>query len=198
MSGTTSTEPISFGRYEPEGIYLASPFSAPKLVVQQWGENPEFYADYTYNGVPLKGYIGLGFDAPEGTRILAMDRGRVTEVSIDPGGLGRYIKIEHRWGETLYACLRTISVESGGTVERGRLLGTSGIVMALQQPRFHLGMRILPYNRFDGWGGFSDPLPYMNPQAIRFLPIENNIFGTNPQTYPPFPMSAENSGMRRP
>ena len=38
-------------------------------------------------------YIGIDLGAPAGTWVLAADAGRVIEISVEPGGFGRYIKI---------------------------------------------------------------------------------------------------------
>lgn len=189
---------IGFGRYEPEGIYLASLLQTPAPIVQQWGDRRAFYRKYTYNGVPLHGYPGLGFDTPVGSWVFAVDPGRVTEVSIEPGGFGRYIKIEHRWGESLYTCLRRVEIESGQVVDRGERLGQSGFIHGTQQRRLHFGLRIAPYNRFDGWGGFTDPLPFFEPQAIRFIEDGETPDQIDIAAFPPLPLPVEHSAMRRP
>ena len=189
---------INFGRYEPEGIYLSPPLRATALIVQQWGDASTYYKRYTYNGVPLRGYMGLGFDAPIGSTVFAVDRGRVTEVSMEPGGFGRYIKLEHRWGESLYGCLRRVQIESGQMIERGDALGLSGTIDGTQQRRLHFGVRIAPYNRFDGWGGFSDPLPFLDPKAIQFLEDGETPDRVDTKGFAPLPMPTEHSTMRRP
>ncbi len=117
--GSASNIVNAFG---PEGIYLSSPLEGDCRIVQGWGENPEFHARFSYNGVRLKGHIGIDLAASPGANVLAADAGRVTELSIELGGFGRYIKLEHRWGESLYAQLGDILVDAGQTVTRGSVL----------------------------------------------------------------------------
>ncbi|CAN5536025.1 hypothetical protein BH10CHL1_BH10CHL1_49540 [soil metagenome] len=198
------SQPLAFGLYEPEGIYLSTPFAGRCPISQFWGEHPEYYAQFNYTGVALKGHIGLDFAMQKGTQIFAVDAGRVMEISYEPGGFGRYLKLEHTWGESLYANLDEIHVESGQMVQRGGWLGYSGdsdssglaqVVDQPIQPHLHLGIRIKPYNRFDGWGGFTDPLPYLSPVDF-ILPDEVEL--DERQAYTPPPMTIERSGMRRP
>jgi murein DD-endopeptidase MepM/ murein hydrolase activator NlpD len=198
MAFKFANQPLAFGLYEPEGIYLHTPFEGRYTLVQFWGEHADYYAQFKYNGLALKGHLGLDFAMPRGTRILTVDAGRVTELSYERGGFGRYLKIEHTWGESLYANLDEIDVESGQIIQRGDLLGYSGASEGdgqTEQPHLHFGIRIKPYNRFDGWGGFTDPLPYLSPTDFVFAeeidPEETPIFT-------PPPMAIEKSGMRRP
>ena len=200
MAFTFADRPLEAGRYEPEGIYLHAPFEKPAVIVQQWGANPAEYADSRYNGVGLKGYIGLGFSLPHRTQLYSVDSGSISEISVERDGFGRYIKIEHRWGESFYAGLDSVQIDAGQKIERGTPIALSGSVAFLNQARFHFGIRIAPYNRFDGWGGFSDPLPYLDPELLLFVD-ETNALLTESATalhYPPFPMVIEMSNMRRP
>ena len=76
---------------------------------------------------------------------------------------GHYVKLNHGWGESIYAHMQDISVAPGQSVRRGDLLGHSDNTGYSGGPHLHFSIRINPYERTDGWGGFSDPLPYMNP-----------------------------------
>lgn len=189
-------EAISQGRYEPEGIYLDFPLSERAEFVQGWGSNPEFYSGFLYNGIPLKGYLGLGFDVQPNTGVLAVDRGRVCEINMEPGGFDRYIKIEHRWGESLYARLQRIEVETGQLVQRGMPVAVIGRGAGEFGQRFHFGIRIRPFSRFDGWGGFSNPLPYLNLESALEQHIEP--LETDEPLAPPLPLAVETDRMHRP
>lgn len=185
-------------QYEPEGIHLTLPFEGDVVLLQGWGDNPEFHAQTTYNGVPLKGHPGLDFLLPAGTSILAVDAGRVVEISNEPGGFGRYVKLEHRWGESLYALLGDLQVESGQRVERGRILGTTELAARGYLPHLHLGIRLAPYNRLDGWGGFSDPLPYLYMSESITVAADSAENTDLPQPISLPPVLQERPGIRRP
>lgn len=197
------TRPLEDGAYEPEGIYLSLPMEGDCVVIQFWGDNVEYYHQFYYNGVPLKGHTGVDFLVTPDSYVLAVDPGRVTGIGEEQGDLGRYIKIEHRWGESFYAHVDTILVDSGQLVNRGiRIATVSGVGGAEQikrtaprQSYLHFGIRIKPFNRFDGWGGFVDPLPYLNPARL-VLPAETT-WDTHP-SFSPHNMACEDISTRRP
>lgn len=190
------SQPLQSGLYEPEGIYLGLPYEGDGLVLQAWGLHPDHYGAFTYNGVALKGHNGVDFGVPPYSKLLAVDSGRVSEISIDRGGFDRYIKLEHRWGESIYAFIGNATVDSGQKVKRGMVLGDAGAAIEtdLSLALLHFGIRIAPYNRFDGWGGFSDPIPYMNPSDLH-LP-ENDVARELIEN--PHSMVVESGQMRRP
>jgi hypothetical protein len=74
------TQPLLAGIYEPEGIYLSTPFEGSWPVVQFWGQHPDHYAQYRYNGVPLKGHTGIDIALQPGSHLFAVDNGRVMEI----------------------------------------------------------------------------------------------------------------------
>lgn len=195
--------PFADGVYEPEGIYLSPPVEGDYVAVQLWGDNSEYYGQFTYNGVPLKGHNGIDFLVIPGAQVLAVDDGRVTEIGEERGGLGRYLKIEHRWGESLYAHLDTILVDAGQLLERSAALafvGDSDLAGPARAQNaaatyLHFAIRIKPYNRFDGWGGFVDPLPYLNPAKLQFA--TDDPLATLP-AFAPHEMVRERGNMRRP
>lgn len=195
---------MTIQHYEPEGIYLGQLTEPGGKLVQQWGDKADYFSQYSYNGIPLNGYFGLGFQIEMGSSILATDTGKVTEISIDEGGLDKYIKIDHWWGESIYALLGKSHITSGQTIERGMKIATSGITLldSSKTSRFHFSIRIHPYNRFDGWGGYSDPLPYMDPKDVVFISDvtlgslnEEDISST---VYQPLNLQNELPYMRRP
>ncbi|MBX3013879.1 MAG: M23 family metallopeptidase [Caldilineaceae bacterium] len=201
MSYKFLVRPLEDGAYEPEGIYLSLPLAGDCMAVHFWGEQSDHYGQFSYNGVPLKGHNGIDFLIIPGTYVLAVDAGRVTEIGEEQGGLGRYLKVEHRWGESFYAHIDTILVDAGQAVARGAQLALMDEPITLAsraQPSstyLHFGIRIKPFNRFDGWGGFVDPLPYLNPAKLLF-PSENQ---ENPlPSFLPHGMVYEQKQMRRP
>lgn len=147
--------------------YFGLPFQGNFGISQLWGENPDIYNKISYDNVPLRGHNGIDFMTPMDTPVLAVDNGVVAEtVMNDPTGFGRYVKVTHSWGEALYGHLNTISVAPGQQVARGAMLGGSGNTGFSFGPHLHFAIRINPYIRTDGWGGFSDPLPYFDPASV--------------------------------
>jgi murein DD-endopeptidase MepM/ murein hydrolase activator NlpD len=189
-----ASRPIETGLYEPEGIYLSTPFDGQRQVIQFFGQHPEHYSQFRYNSTPLKGHPGIDFAMSPGTDLFAVDDGRVMAISNEPGGFERYIKVEHRWGESFYAHVGEIRVEAGQRVKRNEFIAQSGINHHHVASHLHFAIRIAPYNRLDGFGGFSDPLPFLNPANI-VLPEEEDEGG---QTVILHPMADETSNMRRP
>ncbi|MDQ3249295.1 MAG: M23 family metallopeptidase, partial [Chloroflexota bacterium] len=152
--------------------YLGVPFQGRFGIAQLWGENPQIYSAINYDGVPLRGHNGIDFLTPIGTNLLAMEEGVVAETVLnDPNGFGNYVKLRHRWGESLYAHMDSLAVQPGQSVGRGTLIGRSGNTGFSSGPHLHFAIRIDPYRRTDGWGGYTDPLPYLNPNDF-FLPAQ--------------------------
>jgi murein DD-endopeptidase MepM/ murein hydrolase activator NlpD len=148
------------------GLYLAAPFSGQYVITQLWGENPGFYARYSYEGVPLHGHNGVDFGTPQGVAVLATEAGEVVQTGYEPTGFGHFTLLAHPWGQSIYAHLNSISVQMGQQVGRGQTIGISGNTGSSSGPHLHFAIRIHPFTRTDGWGGFSDPLPYLNPRDI--------------------------------
>jgi murein DD-endopeptidase MepM/ murein hydrolase activator NlpD len=226
MSFKFTSHKLLNGLFEPEGIYLAPPIEGPLVVLQGWGAQASPQPGARYNGVPLKGHVGIDIALAPGALLLATDAGRVIELGLERGGFERYIKIEHRWGESLYANLGEPLVESGQTVQRGdpiaRPLESEG--QGAGRRWFHFGVRVSPFNRYDGWGGFTDPTAYL-PSGSLVLPgplAEDAATAATAQAtspgpglpatqaspttpadsvaggWQPHPMADERQGMRRP
>lgn len=188
------TQPLLAGIYEPEGIYLSTPFEGSCPVLQFWGQHPDYYAQFRYNGIPLKGHVGIDFGMSMGSHLFAVDNGRVMEISHEAGGFERYLKLEHRWGESFYAYVGEIAVEAGQLIKRNEFIARVGRPRQTLAPHLHFGIRITPFNRFDGMGGFADPLPFMNPSNI-LLPDHDEYRAPE---FGPHPMAQEHAGIRRP
>jgi len=147
--------------------YLGLPFLGSFGISQLWGENPAIYSQFRYDNVPLRGHNGVDFTTPNDTPVVAVDNGVVAEAIMnDATGFGRYIKVNHGWGEAIYGHLNAIQVTPGQQVSRGSVLGASGNTGFSSGPHLHFAIRINPYSRTDGWGGYSDPLPYFDSAAM--------------------------------
>lgn len=151
--------------------YLRLPFTGTYAIGQLYGENPQIYSQITFDGVPLKGNMKLDFATPLGTVIVAVDDGVVADsVLNDPTGFGNYIKIQHPWGDSFYTQLDSINVQTGQSVRAGDAIGRSGNSGFATGPYLGFAIRINPYVRTDGWGGYSDPLPYFAPEQLVLPP----------------------------
>jgi murein DD-endopeptidase MepM/ murein hydrolase activator NlpD len=152
------------------GLYLKVPYDGSYGIAQLWGENPDFYSRYSYDGVGLRGHNGIDFLTPTGTLLYAVDDGEVAQVGFEDGGFGNYIVIRHSWGESIYAHLSSTAVSQGQVVGPGQYIGASGNSGGSTGPHLHFAIRMNPYQRSDGWGGFSDPLPYLPPNSFVLPP----------------------------
>jgi hypothetical protein len=145
---------------QPEPVQLpplVHPLDPPfRRITQRFGENPGDYARWG-----LKGHTGIDFAAPMKSPVYAVESGVVIETGFDEYGYGNYVKIRHKGFESLYAHLHRLDVKQGEGIGKGELLGLSGSSGNSTGPHLHYAMRIVPYNRGDGWDGFSDPEPYL-------------------------------------
>lgn len=143
-------------------INLIHPVVNPafRTITQRFGENPEDYARFN-----IKGHTGIDFGTPVGSDVQAVDAGVVVEAGVLPD-YGRYVKIVHPWGESLYAHLEAYLVQHGENVGKGEAIAFSGNTGNSTGPHLHFAMRVNPYQRNDGWAGFSDPEPYLYPEVV--------------------------------
>lgn len=212
MTFKFTSQKLLNGLFEPEGIYLASPAEGEVLALQGYGDNAAYYSQWNYNGVPLKGHTGIDLQVDSGATLLAVDNGRIVEISQEKGGFERYIKVEHRWGESFYGNCGNVLVETGQSVTRGEAIARAAVALqpairpttaSTEKQRsapssmiwFHFGVRISPFNRYDGWGGFSDPMPFLPPGSIVLLDESDDKQQTE---YQPHPMAEDKPGLRRP
>ena len=150
-------------------ISLGVPYSGNHPVTQLWGENPQVYGQFPYDGVPLKGHNGIDIGTPVGSSILAADAGTVTNADFLAGGYGNWVRVTHRWGHSDYAHLNRSIVRPGQAVGKGTVLGESGNSGNSTGPHLHFSIRIEPYSRKDGWGGFCDPMPFLDQSKLNFV-----------------------------
>jgi murein DD-endopeptidase MepM/ murein hydrolase activator NlpD len=169
-------------------LHVQRPFVGQWAVTWGWGIAPDYYAQFPYDGVPLKGHNGLDFATPPGTPILAADRGQVIRVDDEPDGFGYHVLLRHAWGESLYAHLERIDVIHGARLGPGEPLGLSGESGKTFGAHLHFGIRIYPYTRGDGWGGFVNPIPHMAAADLVFSRAAGR----------PSPMAPELPGRPRP
>ena len=134
-------------------LFKTHPLKDPALrqqITQGFGEHPEWYSRFTYDGVPLKGHNGIDFGVPTGTEIEAADDGTVIENSYDPNGFGYYVKLGHSWGESLYAHLSKpgdSAVSTSQPMRAGQVVGLSDDSGFSTGPHLHFGIRVNSYRQ---------------------------------------------------
>jgi murein DD-endopeptidase MepM/ murein hydrolase activator NlpD len=134
-----------------------------RRISQHFGENPDAYARFH-----LAGHNGVDFACGAGAIIQAVDDGTIIETADDPSGYGLYCKVQHSWGESLYAHLSERDIERPNIpIKRGSVIGLSGWTGNVDPPgplgaHLHFAMRVFPYTRGRPFNGFVDPLPYLD------------------------------------
>jgi hypothetical protein len=140
----------------PGRVLTPLPFDGKFHLTQAFGENPSMYRRFK-----LPGHNGLDWGMPEGQEILAVDEGFVMSIEERPQGFGRYVKIQHAWGQSLYAHLSEFKVVLHQPVSQGDVIALSGNTGNSTGPHLHFGMRIKPYSKTDGWYGYTNPQRYL-------------------------------------
>ncbi len=85
---------------------------------------------------------GTDFRAPEGTPVLAMNRG-VVRIAREGRNYGKTIVIDHGFGvQTLYMHLSKINVKVGELVLPGQVIGLAGSTGYAESAHLHLSVRI--------------------------------------------------------
>jgi hypothetical protein len=146
---------------KPKPVLTPLPFEGAFRLTQAFGENPGIY-----RRLGLPGHNGLDWGMPVGQEIQAVDEGFVIRVEERPEGFGKHVKIQHKWGQTLYAHLSEFRVVMNQPVEQGDVIGLSGNTGFSTGPHLHFGMRVKPYDVGDGWYGYTNPQRYLQwPEA---------------------------------
>jgi len=135
-------------------IFKAFPFAQPHRITQAWGANPDYYEQFGllgHDGVDLvpENYTGTA-------EVYACHDGEVIENAWQDN-LGNYVKLEGEGYHTIYAHLRQSKVNVGDVLAAGDELGIMGSTRNSTGDHLHLTIRIYPFDRADGWQGFSDP-----------------------------------------
>jgi hypothetical protein len=180
LKGVAAEKPIEPpGETKPVPISIIHPVQDPKFrrITQGWKERPEYYSRFKVDGVPLQGHNGIDYGTPIGSVIVAVDDGKVVENAFDPFGYGYYVKLVHPWGESLYAHLSSANVDVGEIVLKGTPLGYSGNSGNSTGPHLHFGMRVNPFNRRDGMGGYTNPIPYLGGTVVPTKPFPRDVLG---------------------
>ena len=120
---------------EAMGLLLQSGYLPVNAIVPT-GSLPLITAQYSAE------HPGVDLAADEGTNVLALAGGTVTEAEYDPEK-GNYVILDHGSGlESEYDCLQAGAVEVGQTVTTGQVIGTVGSTGASTGPHLHFAMRL--------------------------------------------------------
>ncbi|HXC06242.1 MAG TPA: peptidoglycan DD-metalloendopeptidase family protein, partial [Bacteroidia bacterium] len=139
---------------------LVMPFHGNYPITQGFGAqltDPTLQAFYTQYG--LAGHDGIDFGVPMGTPLYAVDEGDV--IWSGPGDYGTMVTIQHSWGETYYGHMTNTSVTVGEHVDKGQLIGYSGMSGEATGPHLHFGMKPKNPDMQNGYYGKIDPMPFL-------------------------------------
>ncbi len=137
-----------------------APLAQPYTVQQPFGANSALHRQMLINGLPLLGHEGMDLRASPGAAVRAVQAGSVLRAETNHPRYGAVVLLGHEWGQTVYGELGRISVAPGATVKAGEAIGALAEGTA-EPPQLHFGLRIRPFALDDGWGGSSDPAPYL-------------------------------------
>ena len=137
---------------------LGYPVEATTRISQAFGLTP--WAD-SYQKFGLKGHNGIDFAVMTGTEVKATDDGIVERVNFDAGGYGRYVRIKHDWGISLYAHLDRYTVYAGQILKQGEIIGYSGNTGNSTGPHLHFEIHPDGVDSKNGYSGAVDPMPYL-------------------------------------
>src|SRR6185437_12776286 len=103
-----------------------------------------------------------------GTPLYAVDDGTV--IWSGPGDYGTMVTVLHSWGQTYYGHMSNTSVTIGEHVEKGQLIGYSGMSGEATGPHLHFGMKPKNPDMQNGYYGKIDPLAFL-PLSHQAEPI---------------------------
>ena len=141
-------------------LKIRRPFEGDYPVSFAFGQAPDWYvskAGYPHNGVD--------YPLPNGTPVVACDRGTVSEVDNHPSGWGKFVRIQHTWGMSHYAHLAEVEVKIGQEVNTGDKIGKSDTTGWATGAHLHFGIKVngVQNREMKDW---VDPLPYFVPQEV--------------------------------
>lgn len=161
-------------------------FTAPVAdrITQQWGENPDFYAQFGQ-----RGHTGIDYASAVGTPIKASESGTVAFAGpgANHGGFlsvaGNAVLIEHTSVYTGYAHLSRINVVKGQAVKQGDIIGLTGATGVVSGPHLHFEFWGKPTNWQNGWSGRVNPSDYLTKGSKQMVEDNQVHFDTLSQTF---------------
>lgn len=120
-----------------------------------WPTNNHFLSGYDYS--PETNHYGIDLDGETGDPIYAIDNGVIVYSGWNDWGYGYMVVIDHGNGwQSLYAHLSTISVDCGGWVYQGTVIGYMGSTGRSSGSHLHFEM-------MSDSSGKVNPFAYMPP-----------------------------------
>lgn len=120
-----------------ESIPSISPL-APKDVIKNYGFGTRLHPVLKLR----KFHKGLDLVANMNTPVFATAEGRVSKVSVEVGGYGKYIIIDHQNGfTTMYCHLNDFAISEGDEVRQGDHIGFVGTTGLSSKPHLHYEVR---------------------------------------------------------
>lgn len=141
--------------------FLLMPFVGNFPITFKFGQmpiDPSFLMKYRKWG--LRGHNGIDFGLPQGTEVVACDRGTVIQVGED-GDFGISIVLQHLWGTSIYAHLKKARVSLTLSINQGYCIGLSGQSGLVLGPHLHFGIKPNNPDPHNGYGGYIDPTPLL-------------------------------------
>lgn len=130
-------------------------------VTQVFGVNRAAYAQFGYLG-----HNGIDIGCPVGTPWKAPENGKVTSATNDPQGYGQTIYYTGDSGKGWrYGHGQRLLRATGDRCARGDQLGVSGNTGNSTGPHLHIGVRLPGSDPNNGYGGYTDPAPYLAEAA---------------------------------
>lgn len=160
-------------------IHIRYPFTGSYQVTFPFGAVPaDGEMQKKFKEWEINGHDGIDFGLPEGTEVIAVDTGIVTQ-SGENGDFGISITIKHAWGTSLYAHLRDVSVTIDEHVKEGTGIGHSGQTEYSIGPHLHFGIKPTGPDAANGYLGFVDPMPFFTNKGKSNTLLNNNYRNVN-------------------
>ena len=133
--------------HEAAKLHLVHPVGAQYPISQPFGPTSDQKLQKLYKSWQYDGHFGIEYKVPIGTDVFACDDGEVFDVNNSnpnhPNGL--FLRIKHKWGESVYCHLKKVSVHNGERVSKelnNLKIGSSGKTGFVTGPHLHFGMII--------------------------------------------------------
>lgn len=141
---------------------IFSPVSGTPLITQGFGQNPDIYAQFGFQG-----HNGIDFGLPEGTAVYAPHDGVISVRDEGNKNYGLSVTIDDGKRRSILAHLSQATVVMGQWISQGDPIGKSGKSGMATGPHLHWTFKLLKdgivQNKQNGYDGAMDPLEVTRP-----------------------------------